>query len=487
MESGTGWLRRQRFPKHEVMKPEPNDCTRQPVDSGNGLFTPRVPFFPGPRIAAAVMTVLLAVLLSLIAWRITVRYQAPGKWNADRQGYCDFHNGVYYPALAFAQQYSPYGQNYAESFPVERPIPMYAPTVLLLHWPVALLDLRSAEILWYVVMAGLLLVIAWVSLGAAGWTRSWWIVAGLAAVLAGSRAGYGTLFTGYFTFELVVGTLLAVFAGQRTWVGGFGFALAAIKPTTGIPLAIMMLARGHWNSLLAGSALVLATSGIAIAWVMADGTSVSLLQQFQTSQEEHRADPNELPVNSWTRVDALAIVAKWNRWEPDDVQHLLVMFPLIAFPALAVWRNQRMRSGDFVGDRADLSATVSLLAVVVTLYHHHYDLVVLAPVGLAAAAGTCGWKRHPLARWILALLCFFPMVNYLTSNMVLEALQLFPLAEKIVTSLNGLALVAAFAMTTFLVWSENLDDPDAGNSQTDQSRRAGGTPNLSVPACSPNS
>ncbi|MFM7564784.1 MAG: hypothetical protein ACKO81_17360, partial [Planctomycetota bacterium] len=44
----------------------------------------------------------LAFLLPLgaIAWRVYRNYQTPGPFDPSRQGLCDFHNGVYYPALA---------------------------------------------------------------------------------------------------------------------------------------------------------------------------------------------------------------------------------------------------------------------------------------------------------------------------------------------------------------------------------------------------
>lgn len=395
----------------------------------------------------------LAVVTGMIAIRVSSHYQEPGRFDVHNQGYCDFHNGVYYPALAFTERFSPYGQNYANNFPVERPIPMFAPTVLLLHAPIAWLDLRTAEVFFYLLMVFLLVLISAWSLRVAGWSQASWLVGGLAAFLAASRTGYGTLFTGYFTFELVLGTLLAVFAGHRPVAGGIGLAIACIKPTTGIPLVILMLARGQVKTVLVGLAIVGLTSVAALLWVASDGTSLTLAEQIRDSQQQHRDDPNELPANTWTRVDLLAVVAKWFDWRPNDLQHLGVMLPLIALPALAVWRFRRFEpEGGPEGPSAGLSAAVILLSINVCIYHHYYDILVLTPVVLAAVSGSCGWRQTGFQRWIVGGLCLFPIVNYLTSNMVLDRLQLHSTLEKVFTSANGAMLAIALAICTWQLW-----------------------------------
>jgi len=407
----------------------------------------------GVRFLLGILTTLFLIAVTgAIAVRAVRNYQPPGKFQDEKQGYCDFHNGIYFPSLAFSEGFSPYGLDYVMNYPVERQIPAFAPAVLILHWPLTWFDLRSAEILYYGLMILMLVVLARISLRAARWSRAWWLVAGVAGLLAASRAGYGTLFSGYFTFELAIGALLAVFAGDRTLVGGIGFALASIKPTTGIPLAIMMLARGQWRAVATGSAIIVVSSLMAVGWLMMCEGSAGFVEQFLAAQHEHRSDPNELPVNTWTRIDILAVIAKWIDWRPGDLLHVVTMLPLIAFPFLAVWlANSRSGPGNRETDQAGLSSAVILLAVLSTLYHHHYDLVILMPVVLAAAGGTCGWIRYPRVRWVIGLLCLIPMLNYATSNLVLGKFAFPPFWVQILTSVNGVLLGIALAMTTWML------------------------------------
>ncbi len=417
--------------------------------NNQALYSPLVVGRNGRLLLGVCTTLFLIAVTGAIAARVVRNYQDPGKFQDAHQGYCDFHNGVYYPSQALGEGVSPYGQKYALNYPVERSIPAFAPAVLMLHWPLTLVDLRTAEVLYYGLMVLMLLLISWMSLRAAAWSRAWWLVAGVAGVLGASRAGYGTLFTGYFTFELVIGTLLAVFAGHRTFSGGIGFALASIKPTSGIPLAIMMLARGQWRAVANGSAIIVVASLMAIGWLLMNDGSNSFIEQFQAAQQEHRTDPNELPVNTWTRVDILAVVAKWTDWRPDDFQHLLGMLPLIALPFLAVWLAEgRKRLSDRSPEQAGPTSAVVLLAVLSTLYHHHYDLVILVPIVLAAWGGTCGWNRFPVSRWFVGFLCLLPIINYATSNFVLGKLSLPIFWVQIFTSINGVMLGLALATTT---------------------------------------
>lgn len=411
-------------------------------------------------IAAAGLS--LIVVVSLIAFRTVDRYQRPGKFDHANQGFCDFHNGVYFPSAAWSLRISPYGEDYARSFPVERPIPLFTPTTLLLHWPLAWLPLELSELVWYLMLEAELVLIGLLSVVVARWPARWWLVLGVAVFLAASRSGYGTLFTGYFSFEIILGTLLAIFAGHRTKLGGFGFFLAGLKPTTGIPLAIMMLARGHWRALAAGVAGLAVTSAIVLGWLLTASSPAELLHQVQDGQAQHVADPNELPRNSWTRVDLLAVVAKWMNWQPGEFEHLALMLPLIVLPAWVVWRTRPglYGAGEPITELpdsfrptvarwlpADLNAAVCLLAINVTLYHHYYDLLILAPVILAALAGTCGWDRWPVGRWAMAGVCGFVCWNYLSSNQVLDRLNLPEPGHMLMTSVNGVLLAVALAVT----------------------------------------
>ena len=64
-----------------------------------------------------------------------------------------------------------------------------------------------------------------------------------------------TLFDGYFTFELVLATFLAIhWADRRPLLAGLALMIASGKPTFLLPLGFLLLARGNYKALLWGAA-----------------------------------------------------------------------------------------------------------------------------------------------------------------------------------------------------------------------------------------
>lgn len=388
--------------------------------------------------------------LGAIAWRVYRNYQPPGPFDPARQGFCDFHNGVYYPAQAVRDQVSPFGQKYAEEYPISRPMPLHAPYLFALHVPYTWLEVPQADVLHYLCMSLQLLLISWLSWVVARGGANGMMVLGLAGVLAASRAGYGTLFTGYMTLELVLGAILALHFADRSWWGTFGFVLCAAKPTYGIPLALLLLARGNWRTVLWGGLVAGLLSALVLVWLLGDSSLSQFQAEIAAAQEKHRADLNEIPQFNWTRVDFLAVVAKWLRWEPNDWEHLLWMLPLIALPCGALWSSRSTRE-EGLADPAGLLSSVALIS---TLYHHYYDLLVLVPAVLAMVlAASPEWWRVPVwQRWLAALAAFFVLFNYLSAQFILARLNPPQWIVDIVTSLNGLLLLLLLAWSTWWTW-----------------------------------
>ena len=396
------------------------------------------------RISIALASIVLFGLLAAIGWRIADKYQNPGKFDSENHGFCDFHNGVYFPAQAFAHGVSPYGQKYADTYPVARSMPFYSPFCFVVHLPYVGMSLQVAEIVHFAVLALQVLLIAYLSLRFtkldAGWSTTLW----LTVFLVASRASYGTMFTGYFTYELILATLLALQFGDRKWWGCLGFLLACAKPTYGLPLAILMLARGQWRTVLCGGLLAVALNAAAVGWLMQSATLAELRADVEYAQTEHREDPNELPENSWTRVDFLGVVAKWLRWAPNDLDHILWMIPAIAFPCWVLWR---LRNNQDESGCASLSGLIAGAALIASIYHHYYDLLVLVPSILALMWPSVGRLNQipTTQRWLASIALAFVLFNYLSANFVLDKLDLSNTAEDVVTSVNGVVLAVYLA------------------------------------------
>ncbi|QDT07949.1 hypothetical protein K227x_63780 [Rubripirellula lacrimiformis] len=406
------------------------------------------------------------LLLSLVVFlmgvgataaRTVKQYQTPGPFDPSRQGMCDFHNGIYFPATALVDGISPYGAQYAATNPVARQIPFFLPSILALHAPLTVLPLRVAEVVYFLFSVALVLAISGLVVGSIIRPIRLDYLLAVAAALVFSRGGHITLFDGYFTLELVLATFLAIRWGdRRPWWAAVALAVVAAKPTYLLPLGFLMLARGNVKALVIGAILTIITAGVPFAWLAyheGDGDWIRgaevLGEQIALSQEIHRAQYDESPVHSWTRVDALATVAKWTGSEPNESVHLIVMMVLLA-PVMFVLDRRRRRSID--DGLAGLTGAIILCATLVSIYHQSYDTMLLIMPLSAVLVGSPAIWNQVHAGWRLAILCLtaVPLFNYLSTRMVLGRLDAGPTVEQIVTSINGICLLGLLIGVVYL-------------------------------------
>lgn len=405
------------------------------------------------RPATIFFSCLFVLLTSVSAYRIYRGHQTPGPFDPELQGYCDFQNGCYFPSLAFARGLSPYGEDYAEQYPVERSIPFFSPTILAFHIPWALLPLTVAEVCYFIWSIGLTLAISFLIVH---WLAKaqperfhqpelrWLLGTSLACFLLVSRGGQQTIFTGYFTLELVLASLVAVhYARTKPNLSGLALLLVSGKPTYILPLGILMAFRGNFRALAIGAGLSIVSLIAGFWWIAPESGFSGLIEEIRVSQETHRLDPYERPVYTWIRVDALAILAKWLQWDPAESAYLSFMLvTLVPAGCLLFWYHRRVNDG---GGVPGISGAVVLLLPQIAMYHHVYDCIVLLPICVAALLSrSANWQKiSPLARLLIAAGCAFPGLNYLSSQMIFQKLGLVGFSFQLVTSLNCGALILA--------------------------------------------
>jgi len=408
--------------------------------------------------------VLIAVLFALTVYRIVAFYQTPGPFTPERQGLCDFHNGIYFPTRAVLAGESPYSQAYAAKYPVARQIPFFSPVILVLHAPLVLLPLGLAETIHHLVQWVMVIGIAVLAAAAASVRRFDFVLVVVAAILV-SRGGHVTLFTGYFTFQLVLATLLALkWADNRPWWSAVALMIVASKPTYILPLGFLMSARGHWKALIRGAGFSLLGTGATLAPLvyqegggdLSRGVRV-LVSQIAETQAVHRSMEDESPVYSWTRLDLFAIVAKWRGLDPGDLQHLIGMGVVLAVPMMVLWKRRR-QAGSPASDAAEqiggIDGALILTASLVSLYHQSYDaLLMVVPVAAILMGRNWPWSHSPLGHrgWLAALLAW-PLLNYFSTRMFLLRLDPSPQWVKVLTSLNGLALTVGLIWLCLWAW-----------------------------------
>jgi hypothetical protein len=381
-------------------------------------------------------------VVGLLALRTAAKLNVPGAPDDTHWAMRDFRDAVYGPVVAFLAGVNPYAPaEYLAFFPAGNTFPLYAPHTLLLHLPFALLPLVPAEALYFLVTVALVVVIAIQTLGACRLAATPARVLALATAVLLSRPGHWNLLLGQYAVTMTVGAYLALVNGDRRpgWAGA-GLALTAMKPTFGVPLAILLLARGDRWTVAIGVALAGVLSTIALAHLAyATGDLAAVLASIPANYAAFAADPNVDPLTTPYRPDVAALIAPLTGWRPGPLGGLAIAAVVLGTAALAV-RRARSKGGA----ARHASTTIICLGVVSSVYHQSYDLVLLTLPLTAVAAGR--WPTSGTPRWAIAALLACPMANYLASGSVLEALRLPDGLRAAVGAINAAALLAAFAL-----------------------------------------
>lgn len=428
----------------------------------------------------AASSILLAVLLLIAtAARVNRSYHTPGPYDPARQGFLDFHCGVYFPSKAFIEHVSPYGAEYAQEFPVPRSSPFFSPVAFAVHAPWALLPLATAEVLYF---AWMVFLVGAISVLLERWLAEWDQDASsirpairsdrlgcIFLAIVFSRGGHQTFFTGYFTFEMILASLVAVQYGKsRPWLSALALVVVSFKPNYVIPLGMLMLARGNIKSIVLGGSLSILLAAFSFAWIMPEGGPKELLDQISMTQEIHHADENERPVNTWIRLDVGAVLAKWLAYDPNDIQYLAIML-VILLPVAWLLHAYHRQFPEDSGSVVTLSGGVLLLTTIVSIYHHVYDSLLMFGLAAALIWGTRitpgslphnshetqknEYIRDKCLRIVLALGLFFPSLNYASSQQFIKRFEIEGNSYQWITSINAIALLAVWlALVAILAW-----------------------------------
>jgi hypothetical protein len=379
------------------------------------------------------------IAVAVVGGRIWARLDGLAPPFAIDAALVDFRDAVYYPVVAFLDGENPYDRvRMFERYPVNGTIGLYSPLTLLLHLPWGLLPYRAAELGFVTYSFGmtvLLALLAWRSterrVGLAG-------VLGLAAVLVITRPGHWNLVLGQVALETAVVTLGALWlARERPGLAGLALSVATFKATYGLPLAALMAARGDRRALAVGAAGALALTapvvGVLLVRTGLDGLATSIVGNYAA----RAATPSMGAAQSLFRVDAVALAGRLLGHDPGWLVTLAVGGAVLAIAAAALRAAERRAAPD----AGTSSLAIATLAILLCTYHQQYDVVLLAPLLLTLL------PRAPLRRaQIPAALIAVPFVNYLASGAMLRGAAVSERTMLALSSINALALLAAFAL-----------------------------------------
>lgn len=356
----------------------------------------------------------------------------------------DFQQAVYYPALSFLQGGNPYNSIlYLANYPVPVPFPAYAPGILFLNLPFALLPLGIASTVYFVATIVLLVLLSALTLRWAGWRATGSAVLAVSGAVLLTRPGHWNLLLGQVTVPLVLATFMAVRFGRTApALGGIGLAVALLKPTFGIPLIPMLLALGARFAVMRGLGLAAAINLPVLAILVdREGGLTSFLNNFIQTQSIFLGQTHIDPLHGVWRVDLSALASRIGGSALGPLTQTGVALLVVG---VGVWAIRRLPDADPRAGR--LARGVLCCAVLLSSYHQAYDLLLLT---LPAAELVRAWQQRNGSRRILiaeAGLIAILAGNYLSTESLIAALQPGASAKFILLSINSAAMVGLLCL-----------------------------------------
>jgi hypothetical protein len=275
-------------------------------------------------------------------------------------------------------------------------------------------------------------------------------VAGLGALLILSRPGLVNLFNGQVTLTAVFATYLAFWhAGTRPGAAASALALSTFKPTYGLPVGLLLALRGDRRVVVLGLAVALVVTLPAVARIaVASGGVGPMVEAVRDAYATRQTVAVKRPENSPFRIDAIALTGRTLGRSPTTAETLAIMAGILLAAGMALRRLRPVaeRAGRLHG------TSIGALATVLAFYHQSYDglAVVLPLVVLSTRPDLEPWRSHPGWRSAALVCAAIPFVNYLaTESAAARFGQPVLLAA---SSLNGLAILLAFAVHVRLAW-----------------------------------
>jgi hypothetical protein len=356
----------------------------------------------------------------------------------------DFKTAIYCPVAIFLQGGNPYDRvQFLQFCPVQNVFPLYLPWTLIMHAPLGALPIQVATLLYFGLTVALSLFAVFLGLRLAGAQVSAGTVLLGTGLMLLSRPGQWNLLLGQPTLELVLATYLALYWARRApLLAGGALALSVYKPTFGIPLALLMLVRGDRRAVLAGVVFAAVLNAVPLAIVMqrAGGPGTFL---HNLVQSQHAWETVVDPATQVYGVDTPALLSRVLGRRLSAAESLAVALIILAGASVAL-RSLRSLADD---RGAHLSATIICLAILLSVHHQAYDLVLLvAPVIALVTSALPGAFIQRVRTVSLRVLILLLAVNYVTTQSVLGRLEDQHGVWLLLASLNGGILLAIFVI-----------------------------------------
>ena len=356
----------------------------------------------------------------------------------------DFRDALHFPIREFLAGGNPYDP--AAMFahwPVRQSFNLYQPYHLVLHLPFALPGYRVGAVAFVAVSLVLLVVLAGMAASRVRLRVPLPLALGtaaLAALLVLSQVGKAQLYLGQVNPLVAVGAAGAVLTRtSHPRLAAVALALAWLKPQFGLPLAILLFARGSRRVALTGTVVAAAASLPVVALLVVRGGGVGPFLDALAANLAHATATDYGAVDSPTgqRVDLPAVLFRLTDWLAPAAEPLALVVVLVV-SALLVRRLDRVADPDATAV-ADL---LTCLAVVVAVVHQPGDVLLAVPS--AALAAVVWWQRRRERHWALVGLAVAALAVPFAHLHVVDSAVRTLFSDRAAVTLDGVAVVAAW-------------------------------------------
>lgn len=396
---------------------------------------------PGSRTLVTVAVAAIGALSAARALRLSWEAPTPTEANLAEERLQDFRDATYFPIREFLAGGNPYDPvAMFEHWPVRQNFNLYQPYHLVLHLPFALPDYRIGAIAFTLASLTLLAVLGLLAARQAKLPLVLGTVA-IAALLVTSQVGKAQLYVGQVNPLIAVGAAAALLArSSHPRVAALGLAVAWLKPQFGLPLAVLLFARGSRRVSLGGTAIAALASLPVVGLLVYRGGGVGQFLDVIEANLAHASQTTYGAVDSLTsqRVDLPAVFFRVTGWLPPAAELLALVGVLAATAVLA----RKLDRGD--ADSRSVADLLTGAGAVVALVHQPGDVLIAVPA-MAAVAVVC-WRRRKEQDWritglaVTALAVPFVHLYFVNSAVV----GLF--GSRVDVTVDGVAIVVAWAL-----------------------------------------
>ncbi len=386
------------------------------------------------------------VLLILHIGNVFAKVHDPGIWEEKRRGFVDFHNAIFFPGKFLLEGGNPYGTEYVSQQPDQRGYPLFPPHSLLMHLPFALASIevsRHLYVIFQLIMLITLIGLIVNTLEMANPTRGYWMI-GL--LVLSTIPFYMHFHLGQLTLQIAVGAIAAIrYAKARPILSGMALAIAAFKPQFGVPIALLMLARGDWKPVLLGGSFATLISFGVIGWIamqVGPDKFIADLRQNYFSLDQHPEVGSAL--ENHRRIDLYPVAERLNRGPLPSWTKIATTLSMLAIATIAIFRRLRLPNPAPRATR-NWETTLILLTTIACVYHSFYDAIVLVWPALLLIGDSNIHKRWP--KFLVVGLIIFVCYNGFSLNFFLERVGRDGSAAWLVAaSTSSLAVIAAWSI-----------------------------------------